>query len=223
MKGIPKSTSAFLEDIVRPFPKAPYTCAKAILNFMSSHYGYGCDENLEQERWARYPDQVTKYMTCQEYGIFLFLLSKQAGLDSILLSFDGYDGADQSHLATFIKGRDQNYLLSEGDLQRVKSFSKKKMIVIDRKEQEELSFSKMTLLDVPEIIGLIDSFKGPDGFQNFFGKGQLLSAYYAQNEKRNIIFRTSRFIKIQDGNVTLRKSFEFLGYAFNIFFSKDAA
>jgi hypothetical protein len=48
MKGVPTRTNDFLEKVVRGFPRTPYLGAKAIQQFMSQNYKYGCDENINE-------------------------------------------------------------------------------------------------------------------------------------------------------------------------------
>lgn len=214
MKGIPEKTGDFLKDAVRGFPRTPYAGAKAIQKFMFVNYRYGCDENIIQDKWARYPDEVKKFMTCQDAGIFNYLMAKQIGLDVVLAKFDDFNGTDQSHLGALICSDNGYYLLSNYDLEKIclkenKYFSLgrkvKNAVKISLNElksedlretlenaipqdmepvREILSFSKVSFLDVADVANMMEFSRGREGFMNFFATGQMTSTYY--NRLKNI-------------------------------------
>jgi hypothetical protein len=118
-------------------------------------------------------------MTCQEYGIFNFLLTKQLDLDSILVRFEDFNETNQSHLGALINSDNKQYILCNDSLELVKEFNQTSYTYLNdvskrkkKKEPDEsITYSKMVFLDVPDVVNLVNNFNEPAGFKDFFRTG----------------------------------------------------
>ena len=211
MNRLPYESRAFLEKTSDSMPRTPYNGALAIATFIHKNYFYGCDENITQESWVRLPHQIRKYMNCQDSGIFGFLMARQLGLESYLLRLEDFEGTGQSHLGTLIIGS-KDYMLSNDTLETVR-FKDNHLICAEdnpnySSEDKKSTFSKMSILTVPDILHWVEESKGPGGATRFFETGQSLGSYYDKaTSELKMVYKVNRHLRVQDGYLMIRKDF----------------
>lgn len=202
-KNIPKETTELVKKIAVDFPKRTDLACKAIAKHMRENYRYGANENILQETWSRYPHQVKKLMNCNDWGIFTFLLADAAGLDSVLVRFENYEGIEQPHLATLVRGSTNDYIITNGVANTI-SLERHKAEI----GKEKISFDKMVLIDKTRLVEYTEDINS-GGIRTFLGEGQLLKRYLGMNleDKIPMIFETDTFLKIQDDVLEVRRSY----------------
>lgn len=206
-------TRQHLEGIAEHLPKTPWAGAQAIAAFLDFHYGYGANENIQQESYVRMPNEVRTHMNCNDAGIYAYLLADTMGLDAILVRFNDTERTGQSHLGTIIRGNRQDYLVENNYAARIK-LHPKKVVYIDKKREE--GFGSVELMDIP---GLLRYRQESNTFRDFLATGQLLIKGYGSMPRTP--FSIQRQLKVVDNMLRLRKSVQVPGFYVTAFFEED--
>lgn len=218
MLQLPSQTKHYLDSLVSSFPARKRERLEAIASHISSFH-YGCDENIAENAWCRLPDRVGSMFTCQESGIYTFLLARAAGFDALLLRLENHRGLDQPHLSTLVPGRgDWDYLLSDDDVSEVR-FSGKSYSI--KNLSKPVTFDSVSLIPENELLSYISVFNGEDGVHNFFASGQLFSNHVIRSPlystRVTSLAKIHRFIRYDFNNsLFIRKTVEFPGLFLSI-------
>ncbi len=199
---IPYQSRNFLDNLCEDFPKTPHRACKAIQGVLFS-FGYGCDENLMQKRFARWPHQVEKYINCNDAGIFSYLMAKKLGLDCSLARIENFQDTGQSHLTTIVRSSTKDYSIHRDNVQEFSLDPSKKVFYLDE-------------LDIAKMIKTAT-------IEDFLSTGQMLSACvrYEKAFSYPFYFYINRALKLTGDGLLRRKTFELPGLFVSYEFQND--
>lgn len=156
--NLPRASVHRCKQLAEGMSKTPYKGAKDIQKHLAK-LRYGAEENIRQERWARYPHEVKRYVNCNDAGILSYCLALELGLECILAREEDYDGSGQAHLSTLVRGSRKDYAVHRWG---VETFKPK---------------GKVTLHDIDDVVAQIEG-QNAAGIKCFLATGQELSTKY---------------------------------------------